>query len=555
VHAGRQSSARWRTAAWTTTGLAVAAALVDLWGNRYNLNPDGISYIEMARNAVAGGPHALINGLWSPGYPSLLMSVVQLTGRNPANDVPSLHLVNFVLYVMSLGLFVRLLAGVSPEPNDDGVSPGRHGVPLGAMAFAMIVLQSIGMGLLTPDAGVLFCILASAVCCIELESSAHPWHLPVILGVVLGAGYWMKGVLLPLNLLLLAGLMLVPPRIHRARRKIALAAAVFAMTVLPLFVMVSLKVGRPSPGEVGRLNYAWQTSDVTPYVGWVGDASGRNGVPSHPPRVLQAHPQTLEFAAPVQGTYPLWYDPAYWYAGLRVHVDLHAQWRLLKRGVADVAVILGDQWILLVVVVALWLATDARVAPRGASRMPLVLGAWSTAATLLYALIHVEARYLAGFLVLGTFLAWTALTRRRRRRGFQLVMTASVAAMTASVGLHLWQNTGGFDRDYRPDYLVAADTMRALGLAPGSRVAAVGDAFEQYAAFAAGTPIAAQVMDSGSFWAATPPERSELERRLATVGVKALLANNVAAEMVAEGWHIIQRDDASNLGVLMLPAP
>jgi hypothetical protein len=530
-------------------GCAFAAALVDAWGNRYNLNPDGISYIEMARNALATGPHALINGLWSPGYPSLLMSALETTGAGWTVAIPALHFVNVALYAMAAGLFVHLLVSDAPQAR------ASYGSWFGGAAFAMIALQSIGMGLLTPDVGVLLCVVASAACCIQLERSPHPWHAAVMLGVVLGVGYWMKGVLLPLNVMLIAALTMVPPRTDRARRKVAMAAVTFVAVILPLLIMVSARVGRPTPGEVGRLNYAWQTSDVTPYVGWTGDSSGRNGVPLHPPRLLQSRPRTLEFATPIHATYPLWYDPAYWYAGLRVRLNFQAQARILVRGMGDLLRVLLDEWVLIAALVAMWLTTRPGNSPSRAGRMPGLLAAWSLAAAIVYASIHVEARYLAGFLLVGVAFAWMLIARREARRGFPWVIRISIAMMALSLAVHLWRNTGGFDAQFRPDYIIAGESLNALGLGPGDRVAAIGDAFEQYAAFAAGTPIAAQVMDSAAFWAVTAPERSELERRLALVGVRALLANNVAPAMVAEGWRFIRRDDDSNLGVLMLRAP
>ncbi len=35
-------------------------------------------------------------------------------------------------------------------------------------------------------------------------------------------------------------------------------------------------------------------------------------------------PELLEFAEPVSGTFPLWYDPAYWYAGVKAKFDWQA---------------------------------------------------------------------------------------------------------------------------------------------------------------------------------------------------------------------------------------
>jgi hypothetical protein len=128
-------------------------------------------------------------------------------------------------------------------------------------------------------------------------------------------------------------------------------------------------------------------------------------------------------------------------------------------------------------------------------------------------------------------------------------------ALALSLVRDLDQNTGGFDPGYRPDYLLDAAQLRGAGLHSGDHVGTVGDAFEQYAAFVAGTPITAQVMDSVQYWQLSPGGRLELQRHLAATGVKALLANNVATGMQVEGWRVIVHADSSNLGVLMLRAP
>ena len=60
-------------------------------------------------------------------------------------------------------------------------------VAFGAVVFAAIGLVSIGLGMITPDFGVLLAVLASAACCFQLERCPGSWSWAVALGVVLGA--------------------------------------------------------------------------------------------------------------------------------------------------------------------------------------------------------------------------------------------------------------------------------------------------------------------------------------------------------------------------------
>jgi 4-amino-4-deoxy-L-arabinose transferase-like glycosyltransferase len=510
----------------------------------------------MARHALAGGPHELINGLWSPGYPSLLMWPLEIVASRPDLLIPALHFTNLLLYLMALALFLQLMrASAGPDAAPANSVFKLNTVAFGAVAFAAIGLVSIGLGMITPDFGVLLAVLASAACCFQLERCPSAWSWAVALGIVLGAGYWIKGILLPLGALLLVLLLLVPLRSDRARLKVAVAALVFALAGLPLAMMVSARVGRPTVGEVGRLNYAWEIDGVTPFVGWLGDSTGHAGTPVHPPRVLQGQPLTLEFATPVRATYPLWFDPAYWYAGVKPYFDLRGHWRALRQGLTDLGLALLGQWVLVASMLALGFATRGRAGSGMRQRAPLILGLWSLAAAFLYASVHVEPRYLAGFFLTGVIAWWTWLSRRAPRRAISAVMVAAVLALALSLMRYLQQTTGGFDPAYRPDYLVDAAQLDSAGLRPGDPVAVVGDAFEQYAAFVAGTPIAAQVMDSAGFWELSPTARAALQQRLARTGVKALLANNVEAAMQAEGWRILNHADSSNMGVLSLRGP
>ncbi|MGH7524547.1 MAG: hypothetical protein ACREK8_09590 [Gemmatimonadales bacterium] len=550
LHVSR-TSFRWMMVPGFWIAVALLAAVIDAWGSRFNLNPDGISYIDMARHAVEHGPAQLINGLWSPGYPGLLMWPVEWTAAQPAVMIPALHLTNLILYVMALGLFLQLLRAVESRAPADPMFT-QYTTAFGAVFFAAIGVISIGLGLITPDFAVLLCVLAAAACCFQLERTASTsWA--IALGAVMGIGYWMKGILLPLNLLFLVLLFVIPPRIDRARVRIAMAAMGFAVVGMPLVFLVSRHVGRATTGEVGRLNYAWEIDGVTPFVGWLGDSTGRFGVPEHPPRILQRDPLTLEFAEPVHATYPLWFDPAYWYAGLKPRFDVSGHWRAFVRGLLDIGQMLLDQWVVIAGVLALGFATTRAATPALTRRTPLVLGLWSLGAGLVYASVHVEPRYLAGFLLTGTIAVWAWLSRRAPRRALRVVLPVVLVGILASVAFSVQQNTGGFDTGYRPDYLIDADRVAAAGVRPGDHVATVGDAFEQYVAFAAGTPIIAQVIDSLRFWQASPGTRSALQGRLAAAGVRALLANNVDSAMSGEGWRIFAHSDSSNLGVLLLP--
>src|ERR1039458_10094234 len=52
--------------------LCLFCAGVHGWANRHSMNPDGLSYLDMASRSLRDGPQNLVNGYWSPLYPALI---------------------------------------------------------------------------------------------------------------------------------------------------------------------------------------------------------------------------------------------------------------------------------------------------------------------------------------------------------------------------------------------------------------------------------------------------------------------------------------------------
>src|SRR5690348_3632880 len=77
--------------------LAIVLGALHVWAFRNDLNPDGISYIEMAENAMQSGWHALVNGYWGPLYPALLSLGFRILHPSMYWEFTVVHLVNFVV--------------------------------------------------------------------------------------------------------------------------------------------------------------------------------------------------------------------------------------------------------------------------------------------------------------------------------------------------------------------------------------------------------------------------------------------------------------------------
>src|SRR5439155_16482912 len=97
----------------------------------------------------------------------------------------------------------------------------------------------------------------------------------------------------------------------------------------PFILAISTKAGGPTFGTSSQLNYAWFVHGKPPFV----HLPSTDDVPGlrHTPRRLLAEPPTFAFDKPSVGTFPLWFDPTYWYAGTKASIDLRGQARALRR--------------------------------------------------------------------------------------------------------------------------------------------------------------------------------------------------------------------------------
>jgi hypothetical protein len=210
----------------------------------------------------------------------------------------------------------------------------------------------------------------------------------IALGWVLGLGYYAKSVVLVMGFVLL--ILLLASR-RRSLKRTLIAIAAMLLLAAPQILLVSKRVGHLSIGETGRLNYLWWVNGIQPFVGWTGTPGG--DVPAHGPRTIFDNPQVLEFATPIAGTYPLWYDPAYWYEGANARFNASQQIVALRRSLQFYAGIFIDlKYPIAGFVVLSLFALWRRGSPNWNYLWLLI---WSIAILFMYALEFTEYRYAA----------------------------------------------------------------------------------------------------------------------------------------------------------------
>src|SRR5277367_1698112 len=211
-------------------GLCLCFAAILTWSARHSMNPDGLSYLDLASEAVTSGPRSLVNSYWSPGYPAVIGVAMFLFHPAPEQEFALIHFVNLLIFVFALAAFSIFLrhwfAAIRAE--ESGKEAWKHYfTPFAFCTFLWFTLNDIGTEVVTPDLAVAAIVFLAAglVCRISLAGSG--WMHYAALGFVLGVGYYVKAAMLPLGVALLVLLFFLSPLANdTTRRKLAASLSV-----------------------------------------------------------------------------------------------------------------------------------------------------------------------------------------------------------------------------------------------------------------------------------------------------------------------------------------
>ena len=548
---------------WWAICLSTAGILA--WDSRYFANPDGVSYIEMASKALSHSPSELLNAYWSPGYPALIAIGLWLFHPRPAQEFPFIHLVNFFIFCLTLwafSFFLRRWLSLMFRLDCASDTDERYIIPFAFCTFLWFMMEFIGVNLITPDLCVAAIVFAAAGIGCKLCSPDSTWKNYLALGCVLGLGYYAKAAMFPLGFAFLASLLLYSKSSGLSRPKVLFSTLVFLLISAPLMTTLSARSGRLSFGEAGRLTYFWYVNQL-PTIGWMGGSHDVYGTPQHPPREVMQKPLTLEFASPITGTYPLWDDPSYWNAGAKVRFNLKQQVVALRETLKSYSDFLLRMAVLVGGGIALWMLSLREKFPSGRLGMVWWQITWPLAACAMYALVHVEDRFLGAFLVLFWLGIYGIAIRRLNDSSPAPVLIAVVCSLMIVLFVQVIgagaRAAHDLVRAREPDYETVAVGLDKLGVKDGDRLALVGSAFYPSYAFpyyarVARLRVVAQIPNADEFWSLSPSELDALTDHLAAIGVKAVVARDLdlPSSSTASNWHDLKVSRGIRYEILLL---
>jgi hypothetical protein len=527
----------------------ILLGLLQCWAHRNDMNPDGISYIEMAEGAASGDWHSLVNGYWSPLYPFLISVALHIFHPPPEWEFTLVHGVNLLIYLVGFACFQvflkELIRAHEPTEKPANVDFRLSSPILQICSCALFLWMSqywVTPAWVTPDlcvAGLLYLIIAILL---QIHRGQKSWVSFVFLGVALGLGYLAKAPMFLMAFVFLACTFMALRTSKRKLTGLILAILFFFIFAIPFIARLSSVKGRFTFGDSGRINYAEFVNRVPKYVYWEGEPPG-TGAPVHPPRKIFSSPPLYEFASPIPGSYPLWRDPSYWYEGIRPQFSVKGQLSALYRCASSyfrMISVTAALYVVFVVLVFFLKSSNGWLQGIGGDRFIFIP---SFAAFGMYALVHVEPRFVGAF---GLMLLMVLLVRVRfpgvqRQERMRRLTFFIVLAPIISIAYSLAVDVKGMDQPKQGEERNVAQGLHKMGISPGREVGYIGKGMEAYWAHLAGVRIVVEIPENGEndYLSLSLISKQEILKRFADVGVVAIVTNSVRIASSTDGWEQI----------------
>jgi hypothetical protein len=544
-------------------GMVLLVGAIEAWYGRPELFGDDISYLDVANMIRAGDWKASLNPLWSIGYPLLLSCIRPWFSSSPYGELTAVFWLNLSIYIATYLIFLGLLHMVSvfirrdlPDTQNVSLSPF-----LLVVATCVFVNVQVGFGRVSsvgPDQLVTCLFFLASGLALRFALRPAPGNA-ALLGATLGLGFIAKAIFLPLSVIVLATAILSRRR-QVTVAPVIVAAATTLFFVIPYAAALSWALGRSTLGESGALNYAFHVNQLPHWMGWQG-GPGELGAPVHPVQLLRSSPPVFAFGEPFHVTYPPQFNMVYWYDGYRHLFSLkNALWAFLVNLHALEAVLHENAPIVIAVCICaclvLYIQSDRRAWLKQSAQawpwfMPAILG------VVLYLQVHLEGRYIAGFLSVLAIVPFVAMERwgtrvPTRLRVVMLVLLVSGAILNLSTQLRSALRLAIHRTDITSEgQWKIARYLQQMGLQDGDKVAAVSTLNDYRCtwAYAARLHIVADIGNDAydpqdqekdlRLFFDDPSTREEVLHLFKQQGAVAVVAPSMPFEIVSPGWQRI----------------
>jgi len=551
LQADNDVRAKWiKAGCWTAF---ILLALLEVWTGRNYTDPDGISYIDMSDGVLAHNWRLLVNAYWSPLYPFLLGAARWILRPSAYWELPAVHCVNFVIFLITLACFSYFFKGASLATRQDDRAHGPEmGLPTPVWTFAgyslfawsTFVLVN-GIRKVCPDLCVAAFVYLDAGLLLRLRVKANKLPTFLLLGITLGLGYYAKAFMFPMAFVFIAAAFFQAGEWRKAIVPSVAMIAVFSAIAAPLIIATTETAGHVTFGDTGANNYAR-------YVCGEPTLPFYSSVPprylTHPLDLLHHSPNVYGFGQPFHSTYPLWYDVSYWDAGFKNSFNLDAQLRAVVQNLNTVfnQVILPIGVSLVAYLVLFVMGPGLAGSLWNISRSWPLIGP-GAAGVCLYLSVYVEPRHIGAFVVLIGMGLLSAIRVRGTPRPMKI---AKVAALTLAGWLFILSAGLPIYHMVRPlpmllgdggSYFPVAKSLNTSGLRPGQTVGIIGSGWDAMMwAREARLRIVAQIpLESTSeFWQIQNPRgKAEVYDAFRKAGARAVVTEETPPSSGFDDWQ------------------
>jgi hypothetical protein len=363
------------------------------------VNPDGISYAEIARLYASGSYNEALNAYWGPLVSWLAVPFIH-AGATPLQAIKLVLLLSGVLVFFASGWMMQRLKAT-------------WWLQLIAQAALIPVVASMALGVVTPDVlvtGLLLCYIALIMAKVDGRLG---WS--ILVGILAVVGFFAKSIVLPVFLIHFTGYhiwLVYSRRLNRRKALLSLSAglATFFICLAPWMVALSLKYHHPTLNTSSSYNLALSGPHST------GHPMLTEGLVNPPGDALSA-----------------WTDPSY------IHIK---PWNPLLEGrVYLVSKIWGNVGYALMFmgafsVVALILAILGALIKLPGAADRRYLGLSAALIILAYSPLVMEPRYIWAAMILTALIAIGLLTTLRAQR---LLSTTAMVVLSIALAISLYR--------------------------------------------------------------------------------------------------------------------
>lgn len=544
--------------------IILVCGFLQVWASRFYIEPDGVNYLEIARAYLRHDWAQAVSGFWSPLFSWVLAAVLWATRPGSYWEIPLIHLLNFMVFCITLWCFEFFLQALISKRRQTGNSENEADDTadwiwwvLGYTLFTYASLFLINVRFDTPDIFVnAFVFLASGLV-LKFGAADSKWQTAILLGIVLGFAYLAKTVMFPLGFVFLAAAYLSARGRKGALGMAVLAGAVFLAVSLPWIAVLTRAEHRLTFGDSGRIAYWMYSHDVPSTFHWHGEFPA-DGAPEHPIKKIFSQPTVDSFTDPIGGSYPVLFNPSYWYEGAKPHFSMKGQLLIFGQTMPVYFLLLSAEKELLAGLLALiFFAGPLR---KYAADLAKMASAWapSLAAFVLYALVHVESRFIGGFVAVFWCALFAAIHLRpdpvSRRVANSVILAVCVVLSIAIVRNCEDYLSDSFHPIPNTQWEVGM-ALNQMGLERGDLVAMIGSPSEaNYWAHCAQVRIVADIQTRAvdEFWSAPPETKARVYAAIRGTAAKAIVTNTESKFGPPIGWKKI---DATGYSVYFLDNP